>query len=53
MIDVKENSPVSQFHVEIIDGAKYEVNSNYVGKIPLLDLLKQILKRDMERQENE
>jgi len=42
----------SQFHVETIDGATYKVTSNYKGDVTFLDLLKQMLKRDMERQEN-
>jgi hypothetical protein len=44
--------PTSQFHVEVIDGATYEVTSNYMGEISLLDLFKQMLKRDMERVED-
>jgi hypothetical protein len=46
-------SPVSVSRVEVIDGAKYEVTSNYVGAIPFLELLKQMLKRDMEREKQE
>jgi len=41
----------SQFHVVTVDGATYEVTSNYKGEITFLDLLKHLLKRDMERQE--
>lgn len=38
-------------HIETIDGTTYEVTSNYNGEISLLDLLKKMLKRDIERQE--
>ena len=43
-------SPTSLCHVEIIDGARYEVISNYLGSVSFFDLLKQLLKRDMERE---
>ena len=43
--------PAEQLHVQTIDGATYEVVSNYVGDISLLDLFKQMLKRDIERSE--
>lgn len=36
---------------KVIDRTKYEVISNYNGDISLLDLLKKLLKRDIERQE--
>jgi len=39
----------SQLHTQTIDGATYEVVSNYIGDIALLDLFKQMLRRDMER----
>jgi hypothetical protein len=42
--------PTSLCHVEIIDGAKYEVTSNYMGAVSFLDLLKQMLKRDLEQE---
>ena len=51
MTQCKTAQPSSQFHVVIIDGATYEVTSNYNGDMTFLDLLKQMLKRDMERQE--
>ena len=35
-----------------IDGAIYEIVSNYIGSIPLLELLKLMLKRDLEKSEN-
>lgn len=41
----------SQHHVITVDGATYEVTSNYKGEVAFLDLLKQMLKRDMERLE--
>lgn len=41
----------SQLHVITVDGATYEVISNYKGDISLFDLFKQMIKRDMERQE--
>jgi len=50
---VQNNSTVSLRHVETIDGARYEVTSNYVGNITFLELLKQMLKRDMERDRRE
>jgi len=54
MDNVQNVSPVtSKRHVEIIDGARYEVTSNYVGEITFLDLLKQMLKRDLAREELE
>lgn len=51
MVEVKTLPSTSQLHVEIIDGATYEVISNYKGEISFLDLLKQMLKRDLERPE--
>jgi len=47
-----ENNLSSQSHTIKIDGASYYVTSNYIGKIPLLELFKQMLKRDIERLEN-
>lgn len=41
----------SQFHIVTVDGATYEVTSNYKGELTFLDLLKQMLKRDIERLE--
>jgi len=49
MTETQTVSPVSQLHTEIIDGATYNVISNYIGDIPLLDLFKKLLKRDLER----
>ena len=46
---MSKSSPTSQLHTQMIDGATYEVVSNYVGDISLLDLFKQMLKRDLER----
>ena len=43
-------SPASLHRVITIDGARYEVTSNYIGKVTFLDLLKQMLKRDLERE---
>jgi len=43
-------SSPSQLHVITVDGATYEVISNYKGDISLFDLFKQMIKRDMERQ---
>ena len=43
-------SPESRYHIETVDGARYEVTSNYIGKVTFLDLLKQMLKRDIERE---
>ena len=34
------------------DGTTYEVASNYVGNISLLELFKLMLKRDIEKTEN-
>jgi len=51
MVDIQTLPPASQLHVEIIDGSTYEVISNYIGELPFLDLLKQMLKRDLERPE--
>jgi hypothetical protein len=45
--------PTSEVRKEVINGATYELTSNYNGDISLLDLLKQMLKRDMERLECE
>ena len=53
MDTVQTDFPMSLRHVEIIDGARYEVTSNYVGKITFLDLLKQMIKRDLEREKSE
>jgi hypothetical protein len=52
MTDTQTVSPASQLHVETIEGASYEVVSNYIGDISLLDLFKQMLKRDLERLED-
>jgi hypothetical protein len=52
MTDTQTVSPASQLHVETIEGASYEVVSNYIGDISLLDLFKQMLKRDLERSED-
>ncbi|MCL2578790.1 MAG: hypothetical protein FWE32_02040 [Oscillospiraceae bacterium] len=41
--------PTSVVHTEKVNGATYIVQSNYVGKITFLDLLKQMIKRDIER----
>jgi len=38
-----------EIHVETIDGTTYEVVSHYDERTPLIDLLKWMLKRDMER----
>jgi len=51
MTEAQTVSPASQLHIETIDGATYEVASNYKGDISLLDLFKQMLKRDLERPE--
>jgi len=45
----KKVQPPQKFHVEIIDGATYEVTSNYNGNVSILDIFKQMLKRDVER----
>ena len=50
MDTVKTVPAVSLCHVETIGGARYEVTSNYVGEVSFLDLLKQMLKRDLERE---
>ena len=39
----------SKHRIEIIDEATYEVVSNYIGSVSLLDLFKQMVKRDLER----
>lgn len=52
MTEIQTVSSASQLHIETIDGSTYEVISNYIGKLSLLDLLKQLLKRDLERPEN-
>lgn len=52
MTETQTVSPASQLHVEVIDGATYEVTSNYKGDISLFDLFKQMLKRDLERSED-
>ena len=41
-----------QTHSEAIDGTTYEVTSNYVGSIKLLDLFKLMLQRDIEKEMN-
>ena len=40
----------SETRIVTIDGATYKVTSRYVGNIPLLDLLKQMIKRDLQKQ---
>jgi hypothetical protein len=49
MTDTKAVSPENQLHIEKINGTTYELISNYKGKVALLDLLKQMLKRDLEK----
>jgi len=44
-------SPASKLNVVTVNGATYEVVSNYIGDISLIDLLKRMLKRDLERPE--
>ncbi len=39
----------SRLNVEIVDGTTYEVTSNYIGDMSILDLFKYMLKRDIER----
>jgi hypothetical protein len=51
MTETQTASPTTQAHTVIIDEATYEVVSNYTGNTSLLDLLKQMLKRDLERPE--
>ena len=46
----KTISPASRCHIETVGGARYEVTSYYVGEVTLIDLLKLMLKRDMERE---
>lgn len=53
MSEVQIISPDSELHVTTVNGATYEVTSNYIGDISFLDLLKQMLKRDLERQSEE
>ena len=50
METIETMSQTSLRHIVVIDGARYEVTSNYLGKITFLDLLKQMLKRDLERE---
>lgn len=45
----KENQSTNSFHVEVVDGANYEVTSNYIGDVSILDVFKQMLKRDIEQ----
>lgn len=52
MTEIQTVSPSSQLHIETVDEATYEVASNYIGNISLLDLIKQLLKRDLERIDN-
>jgi len=49
MLPTKNVQPLPKIHVEIIDGATYEVTSNYNGNVSILDIFKQMLKRDIER----
>ena len=49
MLQNKSVQPLKKTHVEVIDGATYEVTSNYIGNVTLLDVFKQMLKRDIER----
>ena len=53
MNDVQTLPPESRIHIETINGATYEVTSNYIGDISFLELLKQMLKRDLSRIESE
>jgi len=47
------NQPIpAQVRSIEFDGTTYEVASNYVGNIPLLELFKLMLKRDIEKTEN-
>ena len=49
MLQNKSVQPLKKTHVEVIDGATYEVTSNYIGDRTILDIFKQMLKRDIER----
>lgn len=53
MAETQAIIPDRDFHVTTVDGATYEVTSRYIGEIAFLDLLKQMLKRDLERQDEE
>lgn len=39
----------SQVHSETIENTAYEVISNYIGNISLIDLLKLMIKRDITK----
>jgi len=43
---------MAQTHIKTIGGATYEVTSNYIGDVSLLELFKRMLKRDVERLEH-
>lgn len=53
MAETQAIIPDRDFHVTTVDGATYEVTSRYIGEIAFLDLLKQMLKRDLERQDED
>ena len=53
MAETQTISKSCELNIVTVNGAIYEVNSNYVGNISFLDLLKQILKRDLERLRDE
>ena len=51
MEGTKRIATSSKHHIVTVSGATYEVTSNYIGDVSFIDLLKQMLKRDLERPE--
>jgi len=50
MAEEKTVHPYSKTNIVTVDGATYIVTSCYAGKISLLDLIKQMIRRDLEKQ---
>lgn len=47
---MKEDKNIkSRYHEEVINKIRFEVTSNYLGKVSLLDLIKEMIKRDLEK----
>ena len=49
MMELNTKDKNQEIHKETIDGTTYEVVSHYDESTSLIDLLKWMLKRDMER----
>lgn len=47
--NIQTISPTSCEYIQVIDNTVYEVQSNYIGEIDFIDLLKKMIKRDIDK----